>query len=106
MSTSSQKGAGVLKSVVREAKSGSPVISGDDLPLQRIYKWEKERAKEAFLTQPIHGEVKEWTWAQAVDEARRMAAWLDAQNWPRGSRIVILSKNCAWWMMAWCSTCC
>jgi long-chain acyl-CoA synthetase len=35
-----------------------------------------------------------------MDEARRMAAWLQAQNWPPGARVAILSKNCAWWIMA------
>jgi long-chain acyl-CoA synthetase len=29
-----------------------------------------------------------------------MAAWLSAQDWAPGSRIVILSKNCAYWMMS------
>jgi long-chain acyl-CoA synthetase len=29
-----------------------------------------------------------------------MAAWLIAQNWAPGSRVAILSKNCAWWIMA------
>jgi long-chain acyl-CoA synthetase len=29
-----------------------------------------------------------------------MANHLIARNWPAGSRVVILSKNCAWWIMA------
>jgi long-chain acyl-CoA synthetase len=33
-------------------------------------------------------------------EIRRIVAWITEQNWPVGSRIVILSKNCAWWIMA------
>jgi long-chain acyl-CoA synthetase len=72
----------------------------DALPLQRAYRWEKERADKLFLTQPVNGEVQQWTWAQAMDEARRVATFINAQGWPAGSRIVILSKNCAWWMMA------
>jgi long-chain acyl-CoA synthetase len=35
-----------------------------------------------------------------MQEVRRMSAWLDAQNFPPGSNIVIVSKNCAWWFMA------
>ncbi len=78
-----------------------PTLPDDaSLPLQRVYRWEKERANRIFLTQPMGGQVREWTWAQAMDEARRMAAWLSAQNWPPGSRILIVSKNCAWWMMS------
>ena len=29
-----------------------------------------------------------------------MAAYLKAQNWEPGSRVAILSRNCAWWIMA------
>ena len=76
-------------------------IRADELSLQRIYRWERERADKIFLTQPFGGgQVRHWTWAQAVGEARRMAAYLKAQKWEPGSPIAILSKNCAWWMMA------
>ena len=76
-------------------------ITDDDLPLQCVYRWERERADRVFLTQPFGGgQVRDWTWAQAVDESRRMAAYLKAQPWEPGSRVAILSKNCAWWIMA------
>jgi long-chain acyl-CoA synthetase len=76
-------------------------VSEEDLPLQRIYRWERERAEREFLTQPYSGgKVRDWTWAQAVGEARRMAAWLQSQPWEPGTRVAILSKNCAWWIMA------
>ncbi|HLI86708.1 MAG TPA: AMP-binding protein [Bryobacteraceae bacterium] len=72
-----------------------------DLPLERVYRWERERATETFLSQPYGGgKVREWTWAEAVDESRRVAGWLKARNWPPGSRVAILSKNCAWWILA------
>lgn len=76
------------------------VISADDLLLQRVYRWERERADRTFLTQPLGGRAREWVWAEAVNEARRMAAYLKAQQWEPGSRIAILSKNSAWWIMA------
>jgi len=73
-------------------------FSADDLPLQRIYKWERERPESIFLTQPHGGgKVRDWTWGQAVAEIRRIAAWLKAQDWEPGSRVAILSRNCAWW---------
>ncbi len=72
----------------------------DDLPLECVYRWERERPHRIFLTQPSGGQVRDWTWAQAAGEARRIASYLKAQNWEPGSRIAILSKNCAWWMMA------
>ena len=77
------------------------VVAQDDLPLQRVYRWERERAAQVFLTQPYGGgKVREWTWAEAVGEARRAAAHLKAQNWEPGSRVAILSKNCAWWLLS------
>jgi long-chain acyl-CoA synthetase len=73
----------------------------DDLPLECIYRFERERAQEIFLTQPFGGgQVREWTWSQAVAEARCVATYLKAQNWEPGTRVAILSKNCAWWIMA------
>jgi long-chain acyl-CoA synthetase len=77
-----------------------PELSEDELPLQRMYAFEQENSAQLFLTQPQHGQLLNWTWASAMDESRRVAAWLSAQGWSPGSRIVILAKNCAWWIMA------
>jgi long-chain acyl-CoA synthetase len=72
-----------------------------DLPLERVFRWERERAGAVFLTQPFDGgKVRNWTWAEAVREARRVAAWLKTQPWEPDSRIAILSKNCAWWIIS------
>ena len=75
-------------------------LAADELPLQRIYRWERERPEAVFLTQPYGGKVRDWTWGQAVSEVRRMAHWLEAQGWEPGSRVAILSRNCAWWILA------
>jgi long-chain acyl-CoA synthetase len=73
----------------------------EELPLDRFYRWERERAGRTFLTQPFEGgKLREWTWAQAAYEVRRIAGYLKAQGWEPGSRVAILSRNCAWWMMA------
>jgi len=76
-------------------------MDGNDLPLGRFYRWERERAGRVFLTQPYGGgKVREWTWSQAAHDVRRMAGYLKSQDWEPGSRIAILSRNCSWWMMA------
>ena len=76
-------------------------VTEEDLPLQCIYHWERARAQHIFLTQPFDGgKVRDWTWSQAMDEVRRMAGYLKAQNWEPGTRVAILSKNCAWWILA------
>jgi long-chain acyl-CoA synthetase len=77
-----------------------PHVTEQELPLQRIWHWQQARADDIHLTQPLNGDVRNWTWAQAVDEARRMAAYLHAFGWPPGSHIALMSKNCAWWVLA------
>jgi long-chain acyl-CoA synthetase len=53
------------------------------------------------MTQPMgQGKVQDFTWAQAVDQARRMATHLQSRGFEPGSRIAILSKNTAHFMMA------
>ena len=71
------------------------------LALQRLYHWERTAPERIALTQPMGGgEVRDFTWRQVLDQSRRMATYLQAQGFPAGSKIAILSKNTAWWMMA------
>jgi len=56
---------------------------------------------KVFLTQPMGGdEVKEWTFAQFLAESKKMAAHIESLDLPVPSQIAIMSKNCAWWLMA------
>src|SRR5215472_13561860 len=76
-------------------------LMDNDLPLQCLYRWESVAKNRIFLTQPYGGgKVRDWTWGQAAGEVRRIAAHLRGWNWEPGSRIAILSKNSAWWIMA------
>jgi long-chain acyl-CoA synthetase len=76
-------------------------IPADSLALQRFYHWEREAPNRVSLTQPMgNGVVKDFTWAQVSDQVRRMATYLKSQGWEPGTRVAILSKNCAWWMMS------
>ncbi|MEZ4224386.1 MAG: AMP-binding protein [Polyangiaceae bacterium] len=69
--------------------------------LEAVQQFEKEWADELWFTQPLGGdEVKTYTYAQAVDEARRMAAHLASLELPKPSQIALFSKNTAWWMIA------
>jgi long-chain acyl-CoA synthetase len=77
------------------------MAEADILPLQRLLHWERQRGGDIYLTQPIGGgNCQEFTWAQAVDEARRIAAYIKSHDWEPGSRVAIMSKNCAWWLIA------
>jgi long-chain acyl-CoA synthetase len=76
-------------------------VKKEDLALQCFYRWESKRANDVFMTQPLGGgEVRDITWAEAGAEARSMATWLTAQDWPAGSKIAILGKNSAHWILA------
>ena len=76
-------------------------VPANDLVLERAFKWERERPTRIYMTQPLGGgEVRNYTWADAVGEARRMAAHLQSLGFERGSRIAILSKNCAQFIMS------
>ena len=79
------------------ASSATP----ETLALQRLYHWEKTAPDKIVFTQPMGGGVvKEYTWKQAMDEVRRMAAYLRSLNFEPGTRIALLAKNTAHWMMA------
>jgi long-chain acyl-CoA synthetase len=93
--------------VTHEANHPKSIASEDyaandvPLPLESIYAMERDRASQPYLTQPLpNGQVLDWTWQSAMQEVRKVAAWLRDQAWPPGSRVVILAKNSAWWIMA------
>jgi len=76
-------------------------IAPEFLALQRLYHWEKTAPGRIALTQPMGGGVvKDYTWAQVADEVRRMASHLQSHGWEPGTKVAILSKNCAWWLMS------
>ena len=77
------------------------LVAPELLSLQRLYHWEQTAPNRVALTQPLgSGAVQDFTWGQIGDQVRRMAAHLQSQGWEPGSKVAILSKNCAWWMMS------
>ena len=76
-------------------------VAPNDLPLACLYRWERERANQIYLSQPMGGGVvQNITWAEAVGQVRRIATWLLALGWPSGSRVAIVGKNSAHWLLA------
>lgn len=69
-------------------------------PLSLFYQWETAKAQDIYFHQPIKGEWKTYTWQQTGDQIRRMTAALRALNLPPKSKIGLVSKNCAHWIMA------
>jgi long-chain acyl-CoA synthetase len=76
-------------------------VSPDQLALQRLYHWEKTTPNRIVFTQPMGGgQTQTFTWAQALDQTRRMAAHLKKLGLAPGDKVALLSKNTAWWLMA------
>jgi len=69
-------------------------------PLEMMYKWEEEKGNEVFLSQPINSIWHDWTWEEVMLEVRKMAAYIKSLNLEDKSKIAILSKNCAHWIMS------
>ena len=64
--------------------------------LECVYDHEKLRPDRIWFTQPTGGgNVREYTFKEAIDRARRMAAHLKSLDYEPGSKIAIVSKNCA-----------
>ncbi|MFP5397846.1 MAG: AMP-binding protein [Gammaproteobacteria bacterium] len=75
--------------------------SDDALALQRLYHWESTAPDKVAFTQPMGGAVvRDYTWREVCDQARRMATHLQSLGVVPGDRVAILSKNTAHWMMS------
>ncbi len=76
-------------------------MSQPKLMLDYIYDHERAHPDAVYLTQPTGGgQVVDYTWAQTLDQARRMAAHLQSRGMEPGARIAILSKNSAHFIIA------
>ncbi|MDG1189225.1 MAG: AMP-binding protein [Flavobacteriales bacterium] len=69
-------------------------------PLEMLYRWESETPNKLYMRQPINDEWHKWTWSETATEVRKMAAYLQSLDLVPKSKIAILSKNCAHWIMS------
>ena len=68
-------------------------------PLDMLYKWEKVKPQSIYLSQPINGIWHNWTFYDVGQQVRKMSAYIASLNLVKNSKIGILSKNCAHWIM-------
>ena len=79
----------------------SETVAADTLALQRLYHWERSAPDKLALTQPLgKGAVRDYRWRDVLDQVRRMAAHLRGLQLEPGSRIALLSKNTAHWLLS------
>jgi long-subunit acyl-CoA synthetase (AMP-forming) len=76
-------------------------VTETKLILDYIYDHAAEHPQRVLLTQPVSGgKVVDYTWSEVINQAKRMAAYLQSQGFGAGSHIAILSKNCAHFFIA------
>jgi len=68
--------------------------------IEQFYKFEQERADQLFLSEPVRQVYQNFSWGSAGVEIRKMAAVIQGMGLEKGDKIAILSKNCAYWIMA------
>ena len=69
-------------------------------PLTQFNRRVAQHPDQAYLHQPDAGQWQTFSWREADQMARKIAAALKAQGFEAGDRIAVLSKNCAQWVMA------
>ncbi len=67
--------------------------------LDKFCEFESSRASKLFLAEPVKGIYRHFTWQQAGNQVRRMAAALKQMGLGKDDKVAILSKNCAHWII-------
>ncbi len=71
-------------------------MTAQKLMLDYVFEHEAKIPQHVYLTQPTGGgAARDYTWAQIMNEARRVAAHLKTLGLSPGDRVGMLSKNCA-----------
>ena len=68
--------------------------------LEKFYEFEQCRPNSLFLSEPVNRIAQTFTWKQAGDEIRRIVTALQSMGLPEQSKIAILGKNSAHWILA------
>ncbi|MFY0653066.1 MAG: AMP-binding protein [Cyclobacteriaceae bacterium] len=71
-----------------------------DSPLSAFLHWESTTPDNLLFNQPFESGMKTYTYKEAGEEIRKIAAALKDLNYPAKSKIAMLSKNCAHWIMS------
>ncbi|MDH3786951.1 MAG: AMP-binding protein [Xanthomonadales bacterium] len=60
----------------------------------------REQPDRTWLRDRQGDDFTEWNWREANHDMQAVAAWLESQFGSDGTRIAIISRNCAHWMLA------
>lgn len=79
------------------SSSASPALA--PTPLEKFYQWERNAPDDIFLRQSTANQWTEFSWSEVAEMVRRIAGFVRARGLPAGSRIGLLSTNCAEWLV-------
>lgn len=68
--------------------------------VDKVYELEANMPNEIFLRQPHGDEWDEYSYAEALGEARRLIAGMKAAGLQKGDKVGIYSKNCYQWILS------
>ncbi len=63
-------------------------------------RFELSKPNQLFLSEPVNQVYQNFTWQSAGEEIRKMVTAIHSLGIQKGDKIAILSKNCAYWVMA------
>lgn len=68
--------------------------------IDKFCEFELSRANKLFLAEPVKAVYQKFTWGEAGNQVRCMAAALKKMGLGKNDKVAILSKNCAHWVMS------
>ena len=69
-------------------------------PLQALAQRCSQHGDSVAFVQPLGGgELREYTWKQVDEEARKVASYLQSVGMKKGDHVALVSKNCAEWII-------
>ena len=63
-------------------------------------RFEQTKPENLFLAEPVNQVYQNFSWQSAGEEIRKMVTAIHQMGLHEGDKIAILSKNCAYWIMA------
>lgn len=64
-------------------------------PVTGLNEWADKKPDARFLVQPREGITTEYSWSDVRESAQRFASYLISSGYQPGSRVAVISRNCA-----------
>jgi len=81
-------------------------MNGQDIPWLLAHWADRKPDHPALVWDPKEGERQRWTYAELLEDSRRLAAGLAARGIGKGDKVLIHAENCPEMVLAWlaCAT--